>query len=263
MGSSNKKPILTGIILCIIAIMLTAFFILSNTFLNSFEETDFSPKDIGSSISQENTEISVPNNERIGEAIPIWEIENIRTYRVVSEQEILESDITDLIYKLQTRAGYYSEKAKILAENDCGTWYVKISVPDAEDNEIYDLITANATFEFIAGYGTGNAKVLLDSSHIVSAQAVHYTDEFIGNTPCINLFFTDEGSKLFADYTANNLNKTISIVYNGQVISAPIITTPIFNGQAVINGLDSYEEAEEIAFALCNGSLSVDLEEIK
>lgn len=133
MKSSNTKPILIGIILCIIAVMLAAFFVLSNTPSDSFETNNSSPKIIGSNISQENTEISVPNNERICDAIPVWEIENIRTYRVSSEWEILETDIMDLVYKLQTRAGYYSAKAKILAENDCDTWYVKISVPDAKE----------------------------------------------------------------------------------------------------------------------------------
>lgn len=133
MKSSNTKPILIGIILCIIAAMLIAFFILSNTLLASFEESGSSPKDIESSISQETAEIRVPNTERIGDVIPVWEIENIRTYRVYSEQTIDETDITDLVYKLQTRAGYYSEKAKILTKNDCGTWYIKISIPDEKE----------------------------------------------------------------------------------------------------------------------------------
>lgn len=130
MKSSNTKPVFIGITLCIIAVMLTAFFILSNTFLNSYEETGSSQTDIVSSILQECTEISVPDSERIGDVIPIWEVEDVRIYRVYSEQTIDEADITDLANKLQARAGYYSEKAKILAENDCGTWYVKISIPD-------------------------------------------------------------------------------------------------------------------------------------
>lgn len=135
MKLSNTKPILIGFILCIIAVMLTAFFILGNTLLNSFEETNASPKDIESNISQESTEINVSSGERIGNAIPIWEIEDIRTYRIYSEQTIDETDISDLVNKLQTRSGYYSAKAKILAENDCGTWYEKISIPDVADED--------------------------------------------------------------------------------------------------------------------------------
>lgn len=76
---------------------------------------------------------SLPSTESIGDIIPLLEIEDAKTYRVSSEQAIDETLITDLVHTLQVRAGQYSEKSKILAENDCGTWYIRISIPDAEN----------------------------------------------------------------------------------------------------------------------------------
>ncbi len=263
MKSSNTKPILIGIILCIIAVMLTAFFIIGNTLLNSFEETNSSPKDIASSISQESIEINVSSGERIGDAIPMWEIEDIRTYRVSSEEIIDETDISNLVGKLQTRAGYYSEDAKILAENDCGTWYVKISIPDVEDEDVYDFICSNASLEFIVGYGTESAEIIVDSSHILSATSSAYNDAFGCPSFTVDIFFNEEGSKLFANGTTKHMGDIISIVYDGQIISSPTITSPITEGQAIINGLDSFEEAQEISTFLNIGKLNVDLEKIK
>lgn len=131
---THKKTLFIGIVLCFMVIVLTATFILSNTYLKISKEIH-SVQDIEISALHENAEISPPTNERIGDAIPIWDMEDAKIYRVSSEQTLDETDINDLVYKLQTRAGYYSAKAKILAENDCGTWYVKISIPDEEDED--------------------------------------------------------------------------------------------------------------------------------
>ncbi len=258
--TSPKKTLSIVVTLFSLAIVLTTFFILSNAYLKSSEETGIFQKDIEYSVSQEDAQISTPNVEHIGDAIPVWEIENIRTYRISSEQEIVEADITDLVYKLQTRAGQYSEKAKILAENDCDTWYVKISIPDVDDEEIFDFICSSASLEFIAEYGTESAEIIVDSSHILSATATAYNDELGISSYVVNICFNEEGTRMLADGTTKYMGDIISIVYNGQVISAPTVTTPITEGQAVINGLDSFEEAQKIAAFLNTGKLNVNLE---
>lgn len=93
----------------------------SDTLTNISEDPDLSPT------------FSLPSTESIGDIIPLSEIEDAKTYRVSSAQSIDEALITDLVHTLQIRAGQYSEKSKILAENDCGTWYIRISIPDAKD----------------------------------------------------------------------------------------------------------------------------------
>ncbi len=258
--TSPQKTLPIGITLFSLALVLIAVFILINTYFNSSVEINSLQKDTTTITSQENAQISMPNVERIGDAIPVWEIESIRTYRVSSEQTIEEADITDLVYKLQTRAGYYSEKAKILAENDCGTWYVKISIPGTEDEEIFDFICSNASLEFIAGYGTESVEIIVDSSHILSASAAVYNDGLGISSYVVDIYFNEEGTRLFADGTTKYIGDIISIVYDGQVISAPTITTPITEGLAVINGLDSFEEAQKIATFLNAGKLNVNLE---
>lgn len=90
----------------------------------------------------------------------------------------------------------------------------------------------------------------------------------------INLEFNEEGTKLFADITERNLNERLGIYLDGQSIIdtnqdgiinqfdiyAPEITTVIKDGRAIIQGIDSIEEAKTITSRLNSGALPVPIE---
>jgi protein-export membrane protein SecD len=78
--------------------------------------------------------------------------------------------------------------------------------------------------------------------------------------PMIGIVFDDEGAKLFADITKNNIGKSLAILLDGQVISAPIIQAEIIGGQAQISGTFSIQEANELARGLKYGALPVSIE---
>ncbi len=75
--------------------------------------------------------------------------------------------------------------------------------------------------------------------------------------PEISLQFDAEGTKLFADITSRNGGKRIAIFLDGQVLSAPTVDEPITNGQAVIRGSFSLQEAKELVTRLNSGALPV------
>jgi protein-export membrane protein SecD len=77
--------------------------------------------------------------------------------------------------------------------------------------------------------------------------------------PQISLQFNDEGTKLFADLTKKNLEKTIAIFLDGNVISAPTVQSEITNGEAVITGKFTLEEAKDLAQKLNTGALPLPL----
>lgn len=77
--------------------------------------------------------------------------------------------------------------------------------------------------------------------------------------PQISLQFNDEGTKLFADLTKANLGKTIAIFLDGSVISAPRVQSEITNGQAVITGTFTLQEAKDLAQKLNTGALPLPL----
>lgn len=77
--------------------------------------------------------------------------------------------------------------------------------------------------------------------------------------PQVALKFDDEGAKLFAELTKRNLGKRIAIYLDGEMVSAPTVQSEIINGEAVITGDYSVDEAKALARRLNEGALPVPL----
>jgi len=75
--------------------------------------------------------------------------------------------------------------------------------------------------------------------------------------PEVSLKFDDEGTKLFAEITKRNLQKQVAIYIDNQIISAPTVQAEITNGEAVITGNFSTEEAKDLVKRLNEGALPV------
>jgi len=73
----------------------------------------------------------------------------------------------------------------------------------------------------------------------------------------VALTFNDEGTKLFADITKANIGKPVAIFLDGQPISTPTVQSVIPNGQAVITGSFTIDEAKLLAQRLQAGALPV------
>ena len=72
----------------------------------------------------------------------------------------------------------------------------------------------------------------------------------ITGKPQIEINFTEQGRKQFAEITKANVNKRLAIIVSGKVLCAPVIRTEIPGGQAVISGDFSAREAKELADAI-------------
>ena len=69
--------------------------------------------------------------------------------------------------------------------------------------------------------------------------------------------------KAFAKATKANIGKPIYIIYDNQVISAPNVQEAITKGECTIDGMESYEAAENLASSIRIGSLPVKLNELR
>lgn len=107
--------------------------------------------------------------------------------------------------------------------------------PDATLNDIYEE--------------TG-----LTGSYLTKARV-----EFDPNTqsPLVGLNFNSEGAKIFAEITRENKGKTLAIILDGELLSAPVIQDEIANGQAQITGSFTPDFAKEIVRDLNYGALPV------
>ena len=75
--------------------------------------------------------------------------------------------------------------------------------------------------------------------------------------PIVQMEMNSAGSREWARITGANIKKRIAIVLDKKVHMAPVINSQIFGGATVIEGLDSVEEAEDIAIVLRAGALPV------
>ena len=81
-----------------------------------------------------------------------------------------------------------------------------------------------------------------------------------GSQAVVGLEFTDEGGAKFADLTARNIGRPISILLDGEVLTSPVVQEAITGGKAQISGSRNMEEAEHLAILLRSGSLPVKIE---
>ena len=75
--------------------------------------------------------------------------------------------------------------------------------------------------------------------------------------PYVALDFTSEGAEKFADITGKHVGERLAIVLDNVVKSAPVIKTRITGGKAVIEGIGTMEEANELRIVLKSGALPV------
>jgi preprotein translocase subunit SecD len=68
---------------------------------------------------------------------------------------------------------------------------------------------------------------------------------------------SDEGAKIFGDYTTANRGRYLGIVLDKVVISAPVINEAITSGEGQISGSFTYETANNLAIQLRYGSLPI------
>jgi SecD/SecF fusion protein len=64
-----------------------------------------------------------------------------------------------------------------------------------------------------------------------------------------------EGGLIFSRFTGENIGRRIAIVLDGRIRSAPVVQTKIPGGEGRITGMDSDEEASDLAIVLRAGAL--------
>ncbi|MBT9130110.1 MAG: hypothetical protein DDT41_00377 [candidate division WS2 bacterium] len=123
--------------------------------------------------------------------------------------------------------------------------------------EAIQLIGKTALLEFKAEDGT----VLITGKYLRTARST--TDEM--GSPAVGFEFDEararaDGQKTFEEITSEHLNKTISIVLDGEVISSPRVESVITGGEGIIKGDFTFDEAARLSALLRGGALPVKVE---
>ncbi|MGE5041825.1 MAG: protein translocase subunit SecD, partial [Candidatus Levyibacteriota bacterium] len=104
--------------------------------------------------------------------------------------------------------------------------------------------------------GNNPIKTSLTGKDLKSSQVVFSQTS---TEPQVQLDFTPNGTKLFAEITKRNLGKPVAIVLDNQVIEAPRVNSEILNGNAVITGNFTTQTAKNLSIQLNSGALPAPL----
>lgn len=129
----------------------------------------------------------------------------------------------------------------------------------SDANSILEELGTPGTLEF----KTTEGETFMTGEMVADAQAATDTSKTSSSKYVVQLKLTSEGAKIFSEKTGEYLNKVLPIYYDGECISYPTVQNQITNGEAVISGMKSYEDAEALASQIRSGALKLELEELQ
>jgi SecD/SecF fusion protein len=178
------------------------------------------------------------------------------TYQV-KDKNPSDEEMSDTIYKLQRRVEQYSTEASVYQE---GNDRINIEIPGVTDaNKILDELGKPGALEF----QTEDGETVLTGSDVETATARAGEDSMKNREYSVELTLNDKGKEKFAEATKENVGKKINIVYDGAVISDPVVRQEIDTGQAYISGNFTFDEADNLASTIRIGGLKLELEELR
>ena len=169
-----------------------------------------------------------------------------------------EEDMEDTLYKLQLRANELTAESDVYRE---GTNRITVDIPGADNaEEVLESLGKPGSLQFITDYGTENEKVWLTGADIEGADPAYRNDSTTNTTEyVVSLKFNSAAAETFAAVTTEYIGKRIYIVYDGSVVSYPTVRTAITGGECTIDGMGSWEAAEQLSSIIRIGALKVEL----
>ena len=168
-----------------------------------------------------------------------------------AEFETKMSSTVSILTSRLTRQGF--TEATVTRQ---GADRIRVEIPNVSDpNEILRIIGTPAQLYFVDENGNN----LMEGSMVRNAQAGQ--DE--NGQPCIDFELDEEGAKIFAQATAENLGKVISITLDGETISAATVNSVIAGGRGQITGTFTADEAKNLATLILSGALPLNLTQLE
>ena len=182
--------------------------------------------------------------------------EYIATDTTVENFDTLMDSTVSALRERLTNAGF--TEANVARQ---GNDRVRVEIPGVEDHEqVVRIIGTPAHLEFRDPSGN----VVVEGKNITSA----LPDQDGQGSNCVSFEMDSEGSKAFAEATAANIGKSISIYLDDELISSPTVQSVISDGrgQITMSGLsaeEALEESENLAMLIQSGALPLDIAEVE
>ncbi len=191
------------------------------------------------------------------------------TYEITNENPS-QDEINITIDKLQRRVDGYSSEGEVYQEGDD-----RITVEIPVDTEKYD---AHAILDDLGQPGQlffldeTNYGLWAEGKEFVAAvdgSDIKNSDVMVDNSGMqqeyvVGVVFNESGKKKFGEVTAANIGKPIYIIYDGTVVSYPIVSSAITQGECTISGGNwSLEDAQQLSDTIKIGALPLELKQLQ
>ncbi|MEX2007651.1 MAG: protein translocase subunit SecD, partial [Candidatus Levyibacteriota bacterium] len=148
-----------------------------------------------------------------------------------------------------------------------GDYRVILELPGVDINQAKKIVGTTAELSFWEqGIASASAQeatpaATLEKTNLGGKDLKSTSVVFDPNTgkPQVQLVFTSEGSRKFADITERNIGKVLAIILDGEIIQTPVVNQKIVGGSAVIEGGFTTETAAALSTQLNAGALPVPL----
>ncbi|MDD2574520.1 MAG: protein translocase subunit SecD [Bacillota bacterium] len=183
-----------------------------------------------------------------------------------NEGETVTGEVLDrAVATIRNRVDALGVSEPVIAKQ--GENRIRVELPDVTDSErAVEIIGKTAQLKFLGPDGNE----VLTGQNVRNAEAVYQTNPSGFKQAVVSLELDSEGADSFADVTGAIMEiedvpgyqpeRSISIVLDEEVISAPEVMAHITDGKAVIDGMRDIEAAAELATLIKAGALPVDLE---
>lgn len=168
---------------------------------------------------------------------------------------------------IEKRVNFFGVAEPVVQTLKSGNRYrIIIDLPGISDvNQAIKLIGKTAQLSFKEEAPTANPEATNSSIYTRLTQETGLTGKDVNKAsltfdnqsgkPQVALSFTKQGADLFAKVTKKNLNKPLAIYLDNFILSAPTVQSVISDGNAVITGNFTVDQAKELAISINSGAL--------
>jgi len=208
------------------------------------------------------------------------------TYHIV-DKDYTTTDVEDTKAKLEERASSYTTEYSVY---QIGDDRIAVEIPGVSDpNAVLEDLGKPGSLYFVAHYDSeGNenyssssgyyqltksieelqadGSIILDGSAVKAAEATYEQDSLGNASPVVSLTLSSDATDIWAKATEeayNNNNDSIGIYYDDHFISVPSVSAVISDGKCIINGMEDYDTAKELATFIRIGAIKLELEELE
>lgn len=181
-------------------------------------------------------------------------------FKPATDEKVSDSELESARSIIETRLDNKNITDREITIDKDGR-YIIVRFPWKSDEAEYDPETAIAELGETAllSFRDPEGNIRVEGKNVTSAKAESQNDNGVTEY-VVSLVFDSEGAQLFQEATGSLVGQNMGIYMDDAIISNPVVQTEISGGQAVITGMENYEEAKELADKINAGALPFALE---